>query len=112
MTEQTPQAAPQPPVAPQPADAGYQQQYAAVGQAPAGQPMQQMQPVTDSGSFGWAVLGFFIPLVGLILFIVWKQTKPKCAKMAGIGALVGVILAIIANVAMFSLVMAAAPYYY
>ena len=44
----------------------------------------------DSGSFGWAVLGFFFPIVGLILVLVWKQSKPKCAKMAGIGALVGV----------------------
>lgn len=56
---------------------------------------QQSQPAyspqsNDSGSFGWAVLGFFIPLVGLILWLVWKDTKPKSAKMAGIGALVGV----------------------
>lgn len=48
------------------------------------------QQSNDSGSFGWAVLGFFIPLVGLILWLVWKDTKPKSAKMAGIGALVGV----------------------
>lgn len=43
----------------------------------------------DSGSFGWAVLGFLIPIVGLILFLVWRNTKPKSAKMAGIGAIVG-----------------------
>lgn len=52
----------------------------------------------DSGSFGWAVLGFFVPLVGLILFCVWKNTKPKCSKKAGIGALVGFILGILCNV--------------
>lgn len=51
--------------------------------------------VQDSGSFGWGVLGFFIPLVGLILFLVWKQTKPKSAKAAGIGALISVILNVI-----------------
>lgn len=49
----------------------------------------------DSGSFGWAVLGFFIPIVGLILFIVWKDEKPRNAKMAGLGALVATILDII-----------------
>ena len=67
---------------------GYQQPY---GQA---QPVyaDTTAPVTDSGSIGWAILGFFIPIVGLVLFLVWKNTKPKCAKMAGIGALVGVCI--------------------
>ena len=67
---------------------GYQQPYGQAQPAYAA-PAQQ---VTDSGSIGWAILGFFIPLVGLILFLVWKNTKPKCAKMAGIGALVGVCI--------------------
>ena len=53
------------------------------------------QPYTnDSGSFGWAILGFLIPLVGLILWLVWMHEKPKCAKMAGLGALVSVIAGI------------------
>ena len=51
--------------------------------------------VEDKGSFGWAVLGFFFPLVGLILFIVWESTKKKSAKQAGIGALVGFCLRIV-----------------
>ena len=51
--------------------------------------------VYDSGSIWWAVLGFLIPLVGLILFIVWMDNKPNSAKMAGIGALVNVILSIL-----------------
>ena len=67
-------------------------------------PYQQAQPAytpgysshsNDSGSFGWAVLGFFIPLVGLILWLVWKDSKPKNAKMAGIGALVGVGISVL-----------------
>lgn len=48
----------------------------------------------DPGSFWYGVLGFFIPLVGLILFCVWNKEKPKSAKQAGIGALISVILAI------------------
>ena len=32
-----------------------------------------------------------IPIVGLVLFLVWKDTKPRNAKAAGIGALVSVI---------------------
>lgn len=42
----------------------------------------------DNGGFGWGLLGCCIPLAGLILFLVWKDTKPKTAKAAGIGALV------------------------
>ena len=33
---------------------------------------------------------FCIPLVGLILFLVWRDNKPKNAKAAGIGALISV----------------------
>ncbi len=43
----------------------------------------------ESGSFGWIVLGFFFPLVGLILFLVWMNTKKKSSKAAGLGALIG-----------------------
>ena len=58
---------------------------------------QQTAPVNDSGSFGWAVLGFFIPIVGLVLFLVWRREKPRCAKMAGMGALVSVIVSVLFN---------------
>lgn len=44
--------------------------------------------VNDSGSIGWAILGFCTPLVGFILFLVWKNSKPNCSKSAGIGALI------------------------
>lgn len=47
--------------------------------------------VVDSGSIGWGVLGCCIPIAGLILFLVWKDTKPATAKMAGMGALIAVI---------------------
>lgn len=45
----------------------------------------------EKNTFGWGVLGFFIPIVGLILFISWKKDRPKASKSAGIGALVSVI---------------------
>lgn len=57
---------------------------------------QQTVPAAqDNGGFGWGLLGFCIPIAGLILFLVWKDTKPKTAKVAGIGALVSVILSIV-----------------
>lgn len=51
--------------------------------------------VVDNGGFGWGLLGFCIPLVGLILFLVWKGNKPKSAKAAGIGALISVIISVV-----------------
>ena len=36
----------------------------------------------------WGVVGYFIPLAGLILFFMWNKTNPKHAKAAGIGALI------------------------
>jgi|CZCB01.1.fsa_nt_gi hypothetical protein len=61
----------------------------------------QTQPqasAQDSGSFGWAVLGFFIPIIGLILYLVWNKERPKDAGMAGKGALASVILSVVAVV--------------
>ena len=52
----------------------------------------------DSGSFGWAVLGFFIPIVGLILWLVWMRTRPRDSKMSRNGFIVGLALAVVATV--------------
>ena len=46
-------------------------------------------------SGGWALLGFLIPLVGLILYLVWRdKNRADAAKgrKAGKGALAGVIV--------------------
>lgn len=57
----------------------------------------------DSGSAGWFILGFFFPLVGFILWLVWMNDKPKSAKMAGLGALTPIILAVVLVVLIFVL---------
>lgn len=49
-------------------------------------------PEPDIPSAGWGVLGFFFPLVGLILYLVWQQTMPNRAHMCGKGALISVIV--------------------
>ncbi len=43
---------------------------------------------------GWLLLGFFIPIVGLILYLVWKETSPSKAKAAGYGALIGFVISL------------------
>ena len=56
---------------------------------------QEFQNPQDKGSFGWAVLGFFVPIAGLIMFLCWRENRPKDAKKAGVGALVGFICGLI-----------------
>ena len=68
---------------------------ATAGAVQVAQPVQTAAPnPEDTGSFGWAVLGFFLPIVGLILYLVWKTDKPLSAKRAGKGALVSVIVGV------------------
>ncbi len=47
--------------------------------------------VVDAPNGGFAVLSFFFPIIGLILFCVWKSTFPRKAKSAGTGAFIGFI---------------------
>ena len=57
----------------------------------------------DSGSIGWGVLGFFFPLVGIILYFVWRSIKPKCAKVSIMGAIIGIVLNMISYGFLFTL---------
>lgn len=66
--------------------------------------------VQDTGDLGWSVLGFFIPIAGLILFLVWKDIKPKCAKAAGIGALVSVAAVFLIYVIPFTFMVFLLPF--
>ena len=59
----------------------------------------------DKSSFGFALLGFFIPLIGLILWLVWKNETPLKAKSAGKGALTGVIVSVVFYILYFALII-------
>lgn len=63
--------------------------------------------VNDNGGFLWGLLGCCIPIVGLILFLVWKDQKPRTAKAAGIGALISVVAAVVFYVIVFVIIGAA-----
>lgn len=60
----------------------------------------------DTGSVGWLILGLFIPLAGFIIFLVFNNTRPKDAKKALVGAVVGfifnVMMAVFMNVMMLA----------
>ena len=62
----------------------------------------------DSGSIGWGFLGCCFPLIGLILFLVWKDTKPISAKKAGIGAIIGVVAVVLLYLLVIALGVGAA----
>lgn len=51
--------------------------------------------IDDSPSFLFALIGFFVPIAGLIIFIVLNQDQPKKARSAGKGALTAVILSLV-----------------
>lgn len=61
----------------------------------------------DKMSWGFAILSFFFPLVGLILFLVWRKETPIKAKGCGMGALIGFILNVVVTI-IFTCVGAAA----
>jgi len=88
----------------------YQNAY---GQQPYQPPYQQQE---DRPSAGFNALAFFFPIVGLILYLVWKNQKPRCAHAIGKWALIGfvanivlTIIGIVLSVLFYSVV---APSYY
>ncbi len=75
-----------------PSDPGF---YNASRQQPYYNPYPQQE---DRPSAGFNALAFFFPLVGLILFLVWKDQKPRCAHNIGKWALIGVITGIVLTI--------------
>ena len=68
-------------------------------------------PIQEGNTAGWGILGFFIPLAGLRLFVIWNKERPKSAKSAGIGALVRVILSVVLFIVFFTFLVITEPNY-
>ena len=66
--------------------------------APAAGNMNGVSIKKDGPSFGFALLGFFLPVVGLIIYLVMNDDRPQKAKSAGKGALVGVITSVVTGI--------------
>lgn len=58
-------------------------------------PSVKQQNAEDIPSTGLNVLAFFLPLVGLILYLVWHDKTPKRARSIGKWALISVIVSIV-----------------
>lgn len=52
---------------------------------------------------GWWFLGFFVPIVGLILYLVWNKTEHAKARRVGFGALFGAIALVLITILGFVL---------
>lgn len=58
--------------------------------------------VEEKNTILWGILGLFIPIVGIILFIVWLKSKPKASKSSLIGAIIGIVLGIVVTTILFA----------
>ena len=67
----------------------------------------QTQSYNDIPSNGMNILGFFLPMIGLILYAVWLKDFPKKANSIGkwslIGFILNFILIVVINSVLFSL---------
>lgn len=55
----------------------------------------------DAPNIGYGILGFFVPVVGLILYLIWRDETPLRAKSAGKGALIRVIVDTVFGIVFF-----------
>ncbi len=62
-------------------------------------PAVQNNSAVDSGNILWVLPGLFVPIAGWILYFVWKDKKPKTAKVANIGAWIGFVSGILMTLA-------------
>lgn len=51
--------------------------------------------INDRPSFGYAFISFIIPLVGFILYLIYRDERPKRAKSALKGAAAGIVVYIL-----------------
>ena len=51
----------------------------------------------DTGGGGWGLLGFCLPIVGIIMYFIWKDEKPYNAQALLNGALISIVIAFIFN---------------
>ncbi len=46
----------------------------------------------DNGSIAWGILGFLVPIAGIIIYFIMKKDNPKNSKMAIRGSLINLCL--------------------
>ena len=54
-------------------------------------PMKQ----NDTGVFGYGILSLLVPIAGFVFYLIWKEERPKTAKVSLVCAIVSFALQII-----------------
>ena len=54
-------------------------------------PMKQ----NDTGILGYGILSILVPIAGLIFYLIWKEERPKTAKVALICAIISFVFQIV-----------------
>lgn len=67
----------------------------------------------DESNFAFSILSFFIPIVGLILYLIWNKEYPLKAKSCLHGLIAGVVVYVVAFCCMLSVIgkLASEDYY-
>ena len=60
----------------------------------------------ESASALWWFLGFFFPVIGCLLWVIWQSDEPAKAKKAGVGALWGIGISVGLSLLLFLLYIA------
>jgi len=61
----------------------------------------RLRQKNDTPDIWIPILAFFIPVVGLILYLVWKDDKPQSSSAAGKFALIGFIVEVVIGILIF-----------
>ena len=59
------------------------------------QVVETAQPTAGKASFWWGFLGFWYPVIGLILYFVLKSKLPLVAKKSLKGTIIGAIVYVV-----------------
>ena len=54
----------------------------------------------DTNNPVWGILGFFIPIAGVVLYLVWRYERIKDAKHALTGAIIGGVIQLAMSIAL------------
>lgn len=62
------------------------------------------QPEQDSPSLLFAFISFFVPIIGIVLYVIWRKDSPKKAASCLKGLAAGVIFEIILYIIFLSMI--------